>query len=241
MKAVKVFFQIICLATLVIALGFTNSQYKNKICQDFRISFSEQSRSLISAGEIILLMETVVDSIVGMPIKDLPINQLERRIEQQTNIKNAEVFLSLDHCLHIDIQQKTPIARIKFAYQNEYYMDENGKMFDLSSNHTERILVVNGHITDSMDLHHIYRLASFINTNTFWKSQIVQIFFKKNKEIELIPRVGNHTILMGSVNGFEEKFKKLQLFYQQGVPQVGWNTYKEINLKFKDQIVCVKK
>ena len=101
--------------------------------QDFRISFSEQSRSLISAGEIILLMETVVDSIVGMPIKDLPINQLERRIEQQTNIKNAEVFLSLDHCLHIDIQQKTPIARIKFAYQNEYYMDENGKMFDLSS------------------------------------------------------------------------------------------------------------
>jgi cell division protein FtsQ len=84
-------------------------------------------------------------------------------------------------------------------------------------------------------------LAAYINSDPFLKSQIIQLYIKENKEIELIPRVGNHNILLGKINGYEEKFKKLKLFYSEGVKQTGWNNYKEINLKFKDQIVCVKK
>ena len=76
-------------------------------------------------------------------------------------------------------------------------------------------------------------------TDVFTKKAVNYI--KENKEIELIPRVGNHNILLGNINGYEEKFKKLKLFYSEGVKQTGWNNYKEINLKFKDQIVCVKK
>ena len=62
-----------------------------------------------------------------------------------------------------------------------------------------------------------------------------------NKEIELIPRVGNHIILLGSEEEMEAKFEKLMLFYKKGVQQTGWNQYSIINLKYKNQLVCVKR
>ena len=84
-------------------------------------------------------------------------------------------------------------------------------------------------------------LAKYISSDSLWNAQIVQIYLKDNKEIELVPRVGNHTILLGDITNYQEKLRKLYLFYEKGVNQVGWNDYKEINLKFRNQIVCVKR
>jgi cell division protein FtsQ len=35
----------------------------------------------------------------------------------------------------------------------------------------------------------------------------------------------------------EKKFENLRLFYEKGLPQVGWNTYREIDISYEDQIV----
>jgi len=240
MKWISVISHTVLFAGLIVLLAFTSIRHDNKRCKDYRIEISEEKGSLITQGEIILLMESVSDSVVGQPITQLPLFEIESKIEQQKNVENAEVYVTLDGRLKIDVKQKEPIVRVK-TLQKEFYMDESGDIFDLSSNYTKRLLVANGNIKDSVDLSTINALGVHINSDPFLKSQIIQIYIKENKEIELIPRVGNHTILLGSVNGFEEKFKKLKLFYSEGVKQTGWNNYKEINLKFKDQIVCVKK
>ena len=38
----------------------------------------------------------------------------------------------------------------------------------------------------------------------------------------------------------EEKFQKISLFYNDIVSAKGWNTYKSVNVKFKNQIICDK-
>lgn len=241
MKWISIISHTILFAGLIVLLAFTNVRYEDKICKDYRIKLDVDDGSLITQGEIILIMESITDSIVGKPITQLPLYEIESRIEQEKNIKNAEVYVNLDGRLKIEIEQKEPIVRVKSMNQKEFYMDEEGALFDLSSNYTKRLLVANGSIKDSVDLSNVNIIATYINSDAFLKSQIIQIYIKENKEIELIPRVGNHNILLGSVNGYEEKFEKLKLFYSKGVKQTGWNSYKEINLKFKDQIVCVKK
>ena len=65
-------------------------------------------------------------------------------------------------------------------------------------------------------------------------------FIKENKEIELVPRVGNHTILLGDITNYQENSES-SICFMKRVNQVGWNDYKEINLKFRNQIVCVKR
>ena len=53
--------------------------------------------------------------------------------------------------------------------------------------------------------------------------------------------VGNHRIMLGTLDEFEEKLANLKLFYEQAIPKVGWEKYSMINLKYKNQIVCTKK
>ena len=70
---------------------------------------------------------------------------------------------------------------------------------------------------------------------------ILRINVLPGKEIELIPRVGNHIIYLGKLEHFEDKLGRLKTFYEKGLNQVGWNKYSRISLEFGNQIICTKK
>ena len=57
----------------------------------------------------------------------------------------------------------------------------------------------------------------------------------------LIPRVGEQKIHIGNLDNTKEKLDNLYQFYNVALPIKGWQTYSDINLKYKNQIVCTKK
>ena len=56
-----------------------------------------------------------------------------------------------------------------------------------------------------------------------------------------MPRVGRQIIKLGSLEGYATKLENLMLFYEQVVPETGWDRYSEINLEYSNQIVCKKR
>jgi cell division protein FtsQ len=87
----------------------------------------------------------------------------------------------------------------------------------------------------------LFTLAKFIENDNFFNSFIEQIFINENSEIELIPKIGKFTILLGNIDDLEEKFDNLKAFIQIGLSREGWNKYETINIKYKNQVVCKKK
>ena len=87
----------------------------------------------------------------------------------------------------------------------------------------------------------ILKMATYINENPFWRSQIVQLYVRRNGELELIPRVGSQIIYFGSADRMENKFFKLKTLYQEGFAHTGWNQYEIINLKYTNQVICTKR
>ena len=87
----------------------------------------------------------------------------------------------------------------------------------------------------------LYKTAQYIKKDTLWDSQIEQIVVDQKNDIELIPRVGNQRIILGDADSLEKKMKNLLLFYKKAMPQVGWDTYRTINIKYTNQIVCEKR
>ena len=241
MKWIRIISQFLFLGGIIFLLAFTNTRYSNNTCVDYRINLADENTSLITRGEIILLMESINDSIVGTTIAKVPIYEIERKIESLNDVQNAEVYINMEGMLHIDVIQKKAIVRVSPKIGNDFYMDAQGSIFALSNNYTKHLLVASGNIQDTADYIAVLNLAKQISSDSLWSSQIMQIYIKENKEIELVPRVGNHKILFGDISDVEEKLRRLYLFYKKGVNQVGWNDYEEINLKFKNQIVCVKR
>jgi len=98
--------------------------------------------------------------------------------------------------------------------------------------------VANGNISDEYAKNQLYDFAKFLQGDKFWNSQIEQIFVEPNLDVEIIPSVGDHRIIIGKIENYPENLKKLQLFYDKGLKETGWTRYSVINLKFKNQVVC---
>ena len=245
------------------------------------MAFSEVKRSDVALSELDVAINTsegnyfiskgeIEESIYSRgyqleynKVKNIDVHALEEFFDKNPSIEKAQVFISSDGKLSIDIEQRKPILRLFTNLGESYYIDENGWLMPLSKSYSSRVMTANGWIDAPYNLNYqlnvadeskldnqipgqrqlnlLYNLAKRINKSEFWDAQINQIYLNSDGEIELIPRVGNHRIIVGDGRRIDQKLTKLMAFYKEGLNKTGWNDYKVINLKYKNQVVCTKK
>lgn len=198
----------------------------------------------------------------GQTWEKLNTDAIEDYVAKISQVKSVEVFSRINGTWKIDIEMRKPIARIYNQQGQSYYLDEDGVPFETIRSHVARVLVFSGEIPDLYGplsvpeiinndslksirkLDDIYRISNYVCTDPVFHSLIGQVHLKKSGDFVLIPLVGDQKIIFGSAyteKEVEEKFQKLKVFYEEAIPYEGWNTYSEISLKYRDQIVCKKK
>jgi cell division protein FtsQ len=227
-----------------------------KPCRDFRITISDSSDyHFVTKRDIQNTIFARNGNPVGKPVRQIKLSEIEETMNSRyRELKTAEAFMSVDGTLHLVADQRTPIMRIMPNEGGDYYLDSDGVVVRRRNLYTPRLHIVGGNINISQAmlngvsvldtsirntiLRDIYYLVGYINGNSFWSAQIDQIYVDSHDEIVLIPRVGNHTVHLGTVDNFEGKLRNLKVFYDRVLPEVGWNKYSNINLAFSGQIVC---
>ena len=84
------------------------------------------------------------------------------------------------------------------------------------------------------------KVANQIVGDSFWRNQAVQLNILPNGTIEMVPRVGEHVVYLGSPTNIDSKLERLRKFYIYGLNKAGWNKYNYINVEFSNQIICKK-
>lgn len=251
-KALNISLWILLFGGFFTLLSFSTQKYQTRTCQDLVLNIK-------NANDFPLINEATIEQILadnnfrvrGQIIEDIPVDQIESKITSLSHVRFSKVFANIDGNLVVEMVQKTPIARVFNKNGDSFYLDENGKRMDLSTLYSARLLSITsdqilGFISvaeteGNIEIERLVELIQFVNSDPFWKSQLVQVHIDKNKEIELTPRVGNHKILIGNASDLRAKFEKLWAFYQSCNESGNWTAYKTLNLKYKDQIVCTKK
>ena len=180
------------------------------------------------------------DSLIGKAYEDINIYLLEEFVNEHPNIKKAELYLTLDGTLAIDVKQREPLVRV-FEGNESYYLDEEMNHLALSDQYSARVLLVYWDEITVSRIAILDSLIDLIDSDKFLKAQITAIAFDENNELVLYPRVGDHKIIFGLLGDFKNKFEKLKVFYRQGLGKVGWDRYSMINLKYHTQVVCTKR
>ncbi len=195
--------------------------------------------------------------IIGQPMNKINIPAIENRISVLKELRTAEVYGTIDGILHIYAAQRRPIMRIMPDDGGDYFLDEDGVVVRSRNLYTPRLHVAGGNITISKTmlngtsvldttikqtiLRDLYEFVNYINDDDFWSAQIDQIYVDNNDEIDLVPRVGNMKVHLGTIENYKGKLRNLAAFYDKVLPEVGWNKYSVINLEYKDQIVCKRR
>lgn len=244
------FVWLISLAGVVVLLSFINVKKQTVKCTDVKILIPGAD-NFIEREEIDAILKEDQGVLLGRNLENINIHKIEKKLQSNPYIGFAKVYVDMDGVLHIEVKQRQPILRILNENGQDFYIDNDGLKMPISSNFTANVLVATGHITEvfgsRVDTLHtqlardLYKTAQYIKKDTLWDSQIEQIVVDQKNDIELIPRVGNQRIVLGNADSLEKKMKNLLLFYKKAMPQVGWDTYKTINIKYTNQIVCEKR
>jgi cell division protein FtsQ len=256
---------ILSIAGMIVLLGFANYKQVNAVCKNVLVTVNEGEGHDFVDGNDILQLVNSKGKLIGKSFANINKTLLEKIVMSNPFVERVEVYSTLDGNLHIDAWQRDPIVRVYNMQNEQFFIDKNGAFMPVSEKYTPAVIVANGFIfntysemkiapppilknsnnIDSLTIprmiNQVYKVASFVANDTFWSANTQQIFVNELQEIELVPRVGDHRILIGDTTDLRSKFDRLFLFYQKGLSNTGWNKYSLINLKFKDQVVCTKK
>nr|MCU0470595.1 hypothetical protein [Arcicella sp.] len=191
-----------------------------------------------------LIAPNILESPEGKPFERINFKKIENKLRVNRLVKNCQVHRDLGGELTVDIEEHTPIARVVNNGKSDDYITEKGDFIGTSPNYTVRVLLLSGTYFDAVEnlkgskSKPILDLINAIQEDSFWKAQISQLVIEKDGGITIIPEVGNHQIEFGMGIDIEEKFKKMKILYKQILPSKGWDTYKKVSVKYKNQIVC---
>ena len=241
-KTLIIIFGLLVAGYVIFAIVRFSEKPGEEICTGVDIQVSDSaSVQFIKVKDIERSLKDNKVSFNGKLIKDIDTDGVERiLLKANPIIGNAECYYSPDGVVHIKVTQRNPIMRI-MSNSDNYYIDKEARIIPVSSDFTVFLPIATGYIDTAFAKTALHDFALFLTKNEFWSSQIEQIDVLENKDVILIPRVGDHQILLGKLTDFEPKLNRLMEFYQKGLSETGWNKYDKINLKFGKQIICTKK
>lgn len=241
---------------LIMAVTSWNRPNKSELkCEKVYIKLADENYAgFLHQEEVKALLQKENLYPMHKPIEDVQLRAMETCLKSHDLIKAVNCTLSENGEVNISIEQRLPVVHIKSYWGGDYYMDEDAKV--LSSNgYASNHIIASGYISSNYAKIGIVPLAKTIKKNDFWNNQIEQIHILKDKGIELVPRIGDHIIYIGSLPHYKNKQKndkaiedflnkkltRLEKFYRYGLSEAGWNKYDYINIEFNNQIICTKK
>ena len=72
-------------------------------------------------------------------------------------------------------------------------------------------------------------------------AQVAQVNIEPNGTFQMVPTLGDHLVLLGSVDQLEDKLNRLFTFYKKVWLISGVNAYQFIDCRFDHQVVALKK
>jgi len=250
-----VFLFVLLFIGVVIYIAYAMLEFRggnpHEVCTDVHIEIEGDTvRSFLTAEQIQEMLQNADAYPKGKPMKDVDTRKIEDALKHNTFIEHVECYKvptpsdNIDHgriCIKVALRR--PVIFILPDNTEGYYVDDQGMVIPNSA-YARNIITATGRITRRFATEELSTFGAYLRDNPFWDQMIEQIYVSKDTDgqptVTLVPRIGDQTIYLGALTGYEKKLRRLHIFYQKGIPEFGWNKYHQLNLEYDNQIVCTK-
>lgn len=201
------------------------------------------NKKLVSKKEVKLMIEKQLGfELKKATIDDLDLMDLESVLDKDSRVKNAEVYLTSNRGLCIDIVQKSPLYRVNRSSKEPYYMDASGSRISIKrSVQKVRVPIVTGKVDvyhpefkniKNNNLREIHQFFEIILKDEFLRSLVSQLHVEERGHYIIIPQLGNKKIILGTMDDLDKKLEKLKIYYKKA----GLDDFKELDLRYGDLV-----
>jgi cell division protein FtsQ len=230
------------IAYLAIAVTAFNRQPNQRTCKDIELVISDSAYAgFITKEELKANLQRKGLYPIGKKMDQISTKTLEQELAKNPLIGQVECYKTPGDKVCVEVTQRVPVLRVMSDNGDNYYIDNTGRIMPPEAKCVAHRAIATGKIEKSFAMKELYKFGVFLQNNKFWDAQIEQIHVLPDQTVELVPRVGDQIVYLGSLEHFERKLQRLKLFYEKALNQVGWNKYSRINLEFDNQIICTKR
>jgi cell division protein FtsQ len=216
-------------------------------CSRINVSIQDSlSKNFISAAEI---KRMVADSVLGRRLSDINTFAIEKELTRSGVISTAEAYTIYPDIFNVVVTQREPVLRIK-AGESDFYCDRSGFILPVAGAKALDLPVVTGRLpyrlhtgpTEGSEaekwLGDLLSFTERVRNNAYWSNEIEEIEMAADGNMTLYLRKRPFRILFGSATDLDDKFEKMAVFYRTILPTEEGAAYKEVNIKYKNQIIC---
>ena len=230
---------VLMLGLVIFLYSFSSKRNESRKLKGADIEFTD-NENFITLEKVNKLLIQNYGNVMGIEKVKLDLGSVEKTLDKNPMIQNAEVFATVDGKLKAVITQRKPIARV-YDGDSSYYIDYEGRQMPLSENYTARVPLVSGDI-NRVGKKQLHELLRYIYDDDFLKKNIIGIEVNPSGGVVMKNRNYDCEIFLGSVVSIDRKFNNYKAFFQDAIQQDTLiEQYKTINLKFTQQVVCTKK
>jgi cell division protein FtsQ len=233
----------------IVLLGAAMQKKNQKTCADIKIEISGADRHMFIDEKDVLEILNSNGPVQGTMTGNLNLRQMESLLEKNLWVRNAEMYLDNNQVLQVNIEERQPVARVFAMDGSSFYIDSGSLRLPLSEKLSARVPVFTGFPSgknilshpDSVLLNDVVKMGKYILADSFWMAQVAQVDIAAGSTFEIVPVVGDHTVVFGTAEDMDKKFSRLYTFYKKAWLQHGINTYEKLNVQYDGQVVAIRK
>lgn len=227
---------------LVLAItAFNCPDESSNVCREVNIHIEDGSvKGFLDQEEIKTLLQRARCYPVGDQMSNVDVRVIEEQLQKNPFVKNAQCYKTQTGHVNITVDQRLPVIRVKADNGDDYYVDAHGNIMP-NTHFASNLVVATGAIHQKYAQKVLKDIGCYLLNTPLWCNQVEQLNVLADGSIEMVPRVGDHIVYLGSPSNLERKLTRLEKFYKYGLSKVGWNKYSYINVEFDNQIICKKR
>lgn len=238
----KISLVVLLFGYLIASFVFFSEDDRRVRCQNFYITVVDSAEcDLVKASDIYKYIDQAGLSPVGKSCRLINTEDIEQYVREIDILRDVQCYHKRNGDIYLTVEQRHPVLRVVTDENETYYLDEDGVPIAVNNMYLDYLPLVLGCVDDTLTAVDLLPLVRYISADAFWNAQTEHIYVSPRHEVSLVPRVGEHVILLGTPDEYEDKLARVLALYQQVMPRIGWTVYDTISVKYRGQILCTRK
>jgi cell division protein FtsQ len=226
---------------LVVGIVWARNRSQGEVCSQIDVEIvNADSTSFVTPQGVLDELQSQGVKLVGKRMGSIDASEIEEALKLSPYLESADIVKCQNGRLLIRVSQLVPIFRV-FDGESSYYVNRSGKHMSANVYYHSDVPVVQGHFTRKYPATRLLPLINYVENDSLLHSLVSMYCVKDTNNIIIVPNISGHVVNIGNAQGFENKFAKLRLFYDQVMPKRGWNTYDTISVKWSHQVVATRR
>jgi cell division protein FtsQ len=227
---------LLSIATWVVG-AWASKQPTDAVCQRLEILLCDSAQhQFVSVDELQRTLQRRALLPMGKRWDEVSCQEIEQCLLQHDMIRTAECYKKSTGDVCVRLTQRVPMLYVTTA-EGSYYVDTDRKIMPVRSSIQVAVPIFKGNISQRAATEEYFDFVSWLMNDNYWRQRITQIHVRNPKQHVLTQLHVEGNILLGDLNGYEQKMERLRKLYVKGFDKIGYKSYKEYDLRYQGQVV----